>query len=65
MLGFRGASRYVSPRVQPMPSRMECEALKRVRNDMGLVNVEIMVPFVRTVQARRRSVWCRCWPSAA
>ena len=42
---------------------MECEALKRVRNDMGLTNVEIMVPFVRTVrQAEGRRA---CWPSAA
>jgi pyruvate,water dikinase len=49
MLGFRGASRYVSPEFADAFA-MECEALKRVRNDMGLVNVEIMVPFVRTVR---------------
>ncbi len=48
MLGFRGASRYVSPEFADAFA-MECEALKRVRNDMGLNNVEIMVPFVRTV----------------
>jgi pyruvate, water dikinase len=42
---------------------MECEALKRVREDMGLTNVEIMVPFVRTVKQAERVV--RCWPSAA
>ncbi|MEY2891065.1 MAG: hypothetical protein RJA98_973 [Pseudomonadota bacterium] len=53
MLGFRGASRYVSEEFGEAFA-MECEALKRVRNDMGLSNVEIMVPFVRTVgQAKR------------
>jgi pyruvate,water dikinase len=48
MLGFRGASRYLSADFVEAFS-MECEALKRVRNDMGLTNVEIMVPFVRTL----------------
>ncbi len=48
MLGFRGASRYLSEDFGEAFA-MECEALKRVRNDMGLSNVEIMVPFVRTV----------------
>jgi len=48
MLGFRGASRYVAAEFDEC-FRMECEALKRVRDDMGLTNVEIMVPFVRTV----------------
>jgi len=48
MLGFRGASRYISAEFDEC-FRMECEALKRVRDDMGLTNVEIMVPFVRTV----------------
>jgi pyruvate, water dikinase len=53
MLGFRGASRYISEAFGEAFA-MECEALKRVRNDMGLNNVEIMVPFVRTLgQARR------------
>jgi pyruvate,water dikinase len=53
MLGFRGASRYVSDGFGDAFS-MECEALKRVRNDMGLTNVEVMVPFVRTLgQAKR------------
>ncbi|GAP38386.1 phosphoenolpyruvate synthase [Piscinibacter sakaiensis] len=53
MLGFRGASRYVSEAFGEAFA-MECEALKRVRNDMGLTNVEIMVPFVRTLgQAQR------------
>jgi pyruvate, water dikinase len=49
MLGFRGASRYISGEFSDAFA-MECEALKRVRNDMGLTNVEIMVPFVRTVR---------------
>ena len=48
MLGFRGASRYVSESFVEAFA-MECEALKRVRGDMGLTNVEIMVPFVRTL----------------
>jgi len=49
MLGFRGAARYVSESFRPCFD-LECEALKRVRNDMGLSNVQIMIPFVRTVQ---------------
>lgn len=48
MLGFRGAARYLSPDFAEAFA-MECEALKRVRNDMGLTNVEVMVPFVRTL----------------
>jgi len=48
MLGFRGASRYVSEAFGEAFA-MECEALKRVRAEMGLTNVEIMVPFVRTI----------------
>jgi pyruvate,water dikinase len=49
MLGFRGASRYISGEFGDAFA-MECEALKRVRSEMGLTNVEIMVPFVRTVR---------------
>lgn len=49
MLGFRGAARYVSKSFRPCFD-LECEALKRVRNEMGLKNVQIMIPFVRTVQ---------------
>ena len=49
MLGFRGASRYISADFAKA-FEMECEAIKRVRNEMGLTNVEIMIPFVRTVQ---------------
>ena len=53
MLGFRGAARYVSEEFGEAFA-MECEALKRVRGDMGLTNVQIMVPFVRTLgQAER------------
>ncbi|MBQ0930897.1 phosphoenolpyruvate synthase [Ideonella alba] len=55
MLGFRGASRYISEEFADAFG-MECEALKRVRNDMGLTNVEIMVPFVRTVRQAERVV---------
>ncbi len=55
MLGFRGASRYISGDFQDAFA-MECEALKRVRTDMGLSNVEIMVPFVRTVSQAERVV---------
>ncbi|MGN6827306.1 phosphoenolpyruvate synthase [Paucibacter sp. M5-1] len=55
MLGFRGASRYISGEFSDAFA-MECEALKRVRNEMGLSNVEIMVPFVRTVKQAERVV---------
>ncbi|MFT7774511.1 phosphoenolpyruvate synthase [Roseateles sp.] len=55
MLGFRGASRYISGEFQDAFA-MECEALKRVRKDMGLTNVEIMVPFVRTVRQAEKVV---------
>jgi pyruvate,water dikinase len=48
MLGFRGAARYLSADFAGAFA-MECEAFKRVRNEMGLVNVEVMVPFVRTL----------------
>ncbi|KTC76085.1 phosphoenolpyruvate synthase [Legionella birminghamensis] len=49
MLGFRGASRYVSPAFADCFA-LECEAVKRVREVMGFTNVEVMIPFVRTVQ---------------
>jgi pyruvate,water dikinase len=48
MLGFRGAARYVAESFREC-FRLEAAALKRVRNDMGLTNVEIMIPFVRTL----------------
>ncbi|EAR57207.1 phosphoenolpyruvate synthase [Photobacterium sp. SKA34] len=47
MLGFRGASRYISPVFEDC-FELETQAMKRVRNEMGLKNVEIMIPFVRT-----------------
>lgn len=52
MLGFRGASRYVSQSFRAC-FELECRAMKRVRDDMGLTNVEIMVPFVRNVEEAR------------
>ncbi len=52
MIGFRGASRYVSDDFRPC-FELECRAMKRVRNDLGLTNVEIMVPFVRTLEEAR------------
>lgn len=53
MLGFRGAARYISAEFGEAFA-MECEALKRVRSDMGLTNVQVMVPFVRTLgQAKK------------
>lgn len=48
MLGFRGAARYISTEFREAFA-MECEALRRVRNEMGLTNVQVMVPFVRTL----------------
>jgi pyruvate,water dikinase len=55
MLGFRGAARYVAEDFAES-FQMECEAMKRVRNDMGLTNVEIMVPFVRTLGQAKKVV---------
>lgn len=55
MLGFRGAARYIAPNFRPC-FELECTALRRVREDMGLSNVEIMVPFVRTVAEGRKVV---------
>jgi len=55
MLGFRGASRYVDPKFRPCFD-LECRALRRVREDMGLENVQIMVPFVRTLEEARQVV---------
>jgi pyruvate,water dikinase len=53
MLGFRGAARYVSEEFREAFA-MECDALKRVREDMGLTNVQVMVPFVRTLAQAKR-----------
>jgi pyruvate, water dikinase len=52
MLGFRGASRYIDATFRPC-FELECRALKRVRDDMGLGNVQVMVPFVRTLTEAR------------
>jgi pyruvate,water dikinase len=49
MLGFRGAARYVDESFRPC-FELECRAIRRVRNDMGLRNVQVMVPFVRTLK---------------
>jgi pyruvate, water dikinase len=49
MLGFRGASRYVDETFRPC-FELECRALRKVREDMGLMNVQVMVPFVRSVK---------------
>jgi pyruvate,water dikinase len=48
MIGFRGAARYISESFRPA-FELECKALKRVRDEMGFTNVEIMIPFVRTL----------------
>ena len=53
MLGFRGAARYVSEDFAEAFA-MECEAIKRVRDEMGLTNVEIMIPFVRTLEQAKK-----------
>jgi pyruvate,water dikinase len=55
MLGFRGASRYVSEDFQDCFA-LECRAIRGVRDDMGLTNIEVMVPFVRTVGEAERVV---------
>jgi pyruvate,water dikinase len=55
MLGFRGASRYTDPAFRPC-FELECRALRRVRDEIGLDNVQVMVPFVRTVAEARRVV---------
>ena len=55
MLGFRGASRYISPEFYEC-FQMECQALKRVRDGMALTNLEIMVPFVRTLAEADRVI---------
>jgi pyruvate, water dikinase len=55
MLGFRGASRYISDDFREC-FKLECEAMKRVRDEMGLTNVWIMIPFVRTVEEGRQVI---------
>jgi pyruvate,water dikinase len=53
MLGYRGASRYISSDFRDC-FELECKAMRKVRNDMGLTNVELMVPFVRTLEEARQ-----------
>jgi pyruvate,water dikinase len=53
MIGFRGASRYYDPRYQ-RGFALECEAVKKVRDEMGLKNLKVMIPFCRTVEEGRR-----------
>ena len=55
MLGFRGASRYVAPQFYDCFA-LECEAMRRVRNTLGFTNVELMVPFVRTVDEAKKVI---------
>ena len=55
MLGFRGAGRYTSDDFREC-FELECESLKRVRNDMGLTNVQLMIPFVRTIEEAKNVV---------
>ena len=60
MLGFRGASRYIAPAFRDC-FEMEVAAMKKVRNVLGLTNVQLMVPFVRNVEEARG--WSNCSPS--
>ena len=53
MIGFRGASRYISPDFRPCFD-LECRALKYVRDEMGLTNIKVMIPFVRTLGEAKR-----------
>jgi len=55
MLGFRGAGRYVADSFRPC-FELECAAIRKVRNDMGLRNVQVMIPFVRTVAQARKVI---------
>ena len=55
MLGFRGASRYIAPEFHDCFA-LECAAMKRVRDDMGFTNVEVMIPFVRTLTEAREVI---------
>ena len=55
MLGFRGASRYIAESFRDC-FELECRAMRKVREEMGLTNVEIMVPFVRTLEEARQVV---------
>ena len=64
MLGFRGAARYLAADFAGA-FEMECAAMKRVRNEMGLTNVEIMVPFVRTLGQAKKVIDLLAKPTAS
>ncbi|MCS7278524.1 MAG: phosphoenolpyruvate synthase [Thermodesulfobacteriaceae bacterium] len=55
MIGWRGASRYYDPRFEPAFA-LECKALKKVRDEMGLTNVKVMIPFCRTVEEGKKVI---------
>ncbi len=55
MLGFRGAGRYIDPAFRSC-FELECKAIKRVREDMGLTHVAIRIPFVRTLDEARQVI---------
>ncbi len=55
MIGWRGASRYYSPSFEPAFA-LECQALKKVRDEMGLSNVKVMIPFCRTVEEGKKVI---------
>ncbi|WP_454258234.1 phosphoenolpyruvate synthase [Pseudoxanthomonas mexicana] len=55
MIGFRGASRYVDPSFEPAFA-LECQAVRRVRDEMGLDNLWVMIPFVRTLEEGRKVI---------
>ena len=55
MLGFRGAARYVADSFRPC-FELECAAIRKVRNEMGLANVQVMIPFVRTVRQAKQVI---------
>lgn len=53
MIGFRGACRYIDPKFQPA-FRLECEAIKKAREEFGLINIAVMVPFCRTLEEGKK-----------
>jgi len=55
MLGFRGASRYIDPEFQPA-FKMECQAIKRVRETFGLKNISVLIPFCRTLEEGKKVI---------
>ena len=55
MLGFRGAARYIAESFRPC-FELECAAIRKVRNEMGLTNVQLMIPFIRTVNQAKQVI---------